>query len=168
MALPVSLNGGTQFQPFIIELTCPHLANGCPATKGFWHNHPWPTNSSTVGGVLYNGTNGSMTIGGILYSFADLKSFLPTGSRAAAGGNGFRIGGSQLIAAILNIANGSPHSASLDAAISAMNTELFGQDLRGAKPPNPLNADLINFGTRLDSYNSSAGSLGCLEGTQGH
>ncbi len=143
-------------------------ANGCPATKGFWHNHPFPKNSVSVGGVLYNGATGSMTIGGITYSQADVLSFLPTGSRAPAGGNGFRIGGSQLIAAILNIANGSPHTASLDATISAMNTELMGQDLRGATPPNPLNSDLIAFGSTLDAYNSSAGSLGCVEGTPGH
>lgn len=146
----------------------PPPANGCPATKGFWHNHPFPKTSVTVGGVVYNGATGSMTIGGITYSQADVLSFLPTGSRAAAGGNGFRIGGSQLIAAILNIANGSPHTASLDATISAMNAELTGQDLRGPKPPNPLNSELINFGNTLDAYNSSASSLGCVEGTPAH
>jgi hypothetical protein len=143
-------------------------ANGCPATKGFWHNHSWPAGSATVGGVVYGGApNHTMTIGGITYSQADLLSFLPTGSRSQAGGNGFRIGGSQLIAAILNIANGSPDTASLDATISAMNTELTGHDLRGAKPSNPLNADLVNFGPTLDAYNGSAGSLGCTEGAPG-
>jgi hypothetical protein len=105
-----------------------------------------------------------MTIGGITYSHADLLSLLPTGSRSKAGGNGFRIGGSQLIAAILNIANGSEHSA-IDATILAMNTKLNGHSLLGSKPPNPLNADLINFGSTLDAYNSSAGTLGCTEGT---
>jgi hypothetical protein len=144
-------------------------ASGCPATKGFWHSHPWPTGSVTVGGVVYSGApNDTMTIGGITYSRADLLSLLPTGSRSQAGGNGFRIGGSQLIAAILNIANGSAHSASLDATISAMNTELTGHNLLGPKPANPLNADLIGFGATLDAYNSSAGSLGCTEGASGH
>jgi hypothetical protein len=143
-------------------------ASGCPATKGFWHNHSWPTGSVTVGGVVFSGApDYTMTIGGITYSHADLLSLLPTGSRSQAGGNGFRIGGSQLIAAILNVANGSSDSASLDATISAMNTELTGHDLRGSKPSNPLNADLISFGSTLDAYNSSAGSLGCTEGAPG-
>jgi hypothetical protein len=143
-------------------------ASGCPATKGFWHRHPWPTGSVTVGGVVYSGDpNDTMTIGGITYSKADLLSLLPTGSRAQAGGNGFRIAGSQLIAAILNIANGSAHSASLDATISAMNTELMGHNLLGPKPSNPLNADLIGFGATLEAYNSSAASLACTEGTPG-
>ena len=143
-------------------------AIGCPATKGFWHNHAWPTGGVTVGGVVYSGAPGyTMTIGGITYSQTDLLSFLATGGRSPAGGNGFRIGGSQLIAAVLNIANGVSHSASLDATITAMNTELTGHDLRGSKPSNPLNADLINFGATLDAYNDSAAALGCTEGTPG-
>jgi hypothetical protein len=142
--------------------------NGCPATKGFWHNHAWPTGSATVDGVVYSGAPSyTMTIGGITYSQADLLSLLPTGSRSQAGGNGFRIGGSQLIASILNIANGLSHSASVDAAISAMNTELMGHDLRGPKPSNPLNADLISLGSTLEAYNDGAAALGCTEGTPG-
>ena len=141
---------------------------GCPATKGFWHNHSWPSGGATVDGVVYSGApDYTMTIGGITYSQADLLSFLATGGRAQAGGNGFRIGGSQLIAAILNIANGISHSASLDATIAAMNTELTGHDLRGSKPSKSLNADLIDFGSTLDAFNDSAAALGCVEGTPG-
>jgi hypothetical protein len=151
---------------------------GCPATKGFWHDpslHAWPTTTVTVGGVTYNGaTDQSMIIGGKQYSQAQLLALMPTSG--GAGGNGFVITGSQLIAAVLNVANGAAHSASVDAAIKAANDLLavdgrmvgtsFGVGLTVNPAPANNNA-LKNAGTALDAYNSSAGTLGCIEGTSG-
>jgi hypothetical protein len=145
------------------------VPGGCPATKGFWHDpslHPWPSTSITVGGVSYDGTTHSMTIGGTTYTQAQLLTIMPTGGNAGVG-NGFVIGGSQLVAAVLNIANGAAHSGTVDAAIAQMNTLLTGQNLLGPTPSNPLNNQLKTLGGILDAYNSSASSLNCPEGTPG-
>jgi len=155
------------------------VPGGCPATKGFWHDpslHAWPTTNVTVGGVTYNGaTDQSMTIGGKQYSQAQLLAIMPTS--VGAGGNGFVITGSQLIAAVLNVANGAAHSSSVDTAIQTANNLLaadgrmvgtsFGVGLTVNSAPANNNA-LKAAGTALEAYNSSAGSLGCPEGTSGN
>ena len=144
--------------------------NGCPATKGFWHTiSRWPNVTATVDGVTYNGgTDHSMVIGGITYTQSQLELFLPTGG-SSGGGNGYLIGGSELIAAVLNIAADGQHSASVDSTIAAMNNALMGHNMIcsgsicGA-PANPLNNNLKNWGAALDSYNNAVG-LGCAEGS---
>jgi hypothetical protein len=153
------------------------VPGGCPATKGFWHDpslHAWPTTTVTVGGVTYNGADQSMIIGGQRYSQAQLLALMPTSGGAR--GNGFVITGSQLIAAVLNVANGAAHSSTVDTAIQTANNLLaadgrmvgtsFGVGLAVNSSPANNNA-LKDAGTALDAYHSSAGSLGCIEGTSG-
>jgi hypothetical protein len=116
-----------------------------------------------------------MTIGGKQYSQAQLLALMPTS--VGAGGNGFVITGSQLIAAVLNVANGAAHSSSVDTAIQTANNLLaadgrmvgtsFGVGLTVNSAPANNNA-LKAAGTALEAYNSSAGSLGCPEGTAGN
>jgi hypothetical protein len=76
----------------------------------------------------------------------------------------------------LNVANGAAHSASVDSAIQTANNLLavdgrmvgtsFGVGLTVNPAPAKNNA-LKAAETALEAYNSSAGSLGCLEGTSG-
>src|SRR5262249_44334846 len=138
-------------------------ATGCPATKGFWHDpskHGWPDTGVTVGGVIYEGAPlRGMFIGGYHYTQIQLLSLMPP---PPAGGNGFVILGSQLIAAVLNIAAGAQHSASVDASISKANTDLSPPDGRmvgtaygvgTAVNPKPANnATLIGDEPPLDDY----------------
>jgi hypothetical protein len=143
-------------------------ATGCPATKGFWHKpENWTNASVTVGGITYDGATQSMTIGGVTYSQADLLNFLPKG-QPPAGGNGYIIGGSQLIAAVLNIAAGAQYTQPVIDAISTMNSLLTGINMISGgsiigTPPDPLNSQLISLGGTLDNYNSDVG-LNCNEG----
>jgi hypothetical protein len=155
-----------QLEGFNIVVCGP--ARGCPATKGFWHKpENWTNASVTVGGITYDGATHSMTIGGVTYSQADLLLFLPTG-QPPKGGNGYIIGGSQLIAAVLNIAAGAQYSPSVIAAISTMNSLLTGIHMISGgtiigTPSDPLNSQLISLGGTLDNYNSAVG-LNCSEG----
>ncbi len=149
-------------------LSCPAQGTGCPATKGFFHKlSHWPSASIVVGGVIYDGTAKTMMIGGITYSTAQLLLFLPTG-QPPKGGNGYIIGGSQLIAAVLNMAAGAQQTTAALSAISDMNTALTGINMIcGAAicgtPAGPLNTLLKNGGATLDSYNNAVG-LNCKEG----
>ncbi len=150
-------------------LTCAPQGTGCPATKGFFHKlSHWPSASIVVGGVTYNGTAQTMTIGGITYTTAQLLLFLPTG-QPPSGGNGYIIGGSQLIAAVLNMAAGAQQTTASLNAISDMNTALTGINMICGSaicgtPSDPLNTLLKNDGGTLDSYNNATG-LNCTEGT---
>jgi hypothetical protein len=150
----------------------PTPPGGCPATKGFWHDpslHGWPDFSVTVGGVTYEGAPlRGMIIGGQHYTQQQLLSLMPS---APANGNGFVITGSQLIAAVLNIAAGAQHSSSVDAAIKAAN-DLLAADGRMVGTaygvgllvnPAPANNDALKAAsTDLNNYNSAVG-LGCNE-----
>ena len=144
-------------------------ATGCPATKGFWHKASnWTNASVVVGGITYDGVTHSMTIGGVTYLQAQLLLFLPTG-QPPAGGNGYIIGGSQLIAAVLNIAAGAQYSSSVVTAISSFNSLVGGINMisGGAiigAPADPLNSQLVSLGGTFDNYNSAVG-LGCNEGS---
>lgn len=159
------------------------VATGCPATKGFWHNHglpaegqptdppTWPSNSvgpiGGAGGVFYNGTTHEMTIGGTKYTEAQL---LPILTQNATGGNGIIIAGSQLIAAVLNIANGSPQPANVITAIESINNILTGLPqpaFSDHTPAKATNDQLKSAGATLDTYNGSASVLGCVEGASG-
>jgi len=75
---------------------------------------------------------------------------------------------SQFIAAVLNVAAGAQHSASVDATISAVNTALTGTAFICAGPSlcsisSNLQATLSSYIGALDNYNSAVG-LGCKEG----
>lgn len=158
-------DGSNVYQDMLIELPVPPSpGTGCPATKGFWHDptkHAWPDVKINVDGIEYNflGDHG-MTIGDIHYTQAQLVTLMPTSGGAV--GNGFVIGGSQLIAAVLNIAAGAQHSSTVDTTISDMNTALHLQNILGPTPPDPLNSELKAFGDTLDNYNSAVG-LNCTE-----
>jgi hypothetical protein len=116
-----------------------------------------------------------VTIGGVSYSKDDFYTILGS----PAGGNAVLIMGSQLVAAILNIAAGAAHSSAVDSAInSAMTLLVVG--LPGDNPPGvtfPINMTtgfvdpstdlgtaMTNIGTFLDGYNSANFNT-CSEGS---
>ena len=163
------------------------VPTGCPATKGFWANHGlpaqgqpssppvWPHVTNTFGGVAYDGiaTPPTMTIGGHLYTQAQLITLLTENTK----GNGELIAGSQLIAAVLNIANGVSSTLTIggvtvdaSSVISQINTILTNNSVILTSPSTlskALNDQLKALGGQLDTYNDGAATLGCVEGTPG-
>jgi hypothetical protein len=150
-----------------VACPAPPPGTGCPATQGFWHKGSnWPAVTVNVDGIQYNGgTDFSMVIGGIKYTQAQLLELMPSGSLHS--GN-YANSLSQLIAAVLNIAAGAQHSASVDAVIAQDNNALTAvQIFCGAGlctvPASVANVVQGNL-TALDNYNSALG-LNCSEGS---
>lgn len=149
---------------------CATPATGCPATQGFWHKGAnWPDVSTIVDGVTFNGaTDHSMVIGGITYTQDQLLALMPSGSLHTGG---YVNALSQFIAAVLNLAAGAQHTATIDTTIFAINMDLAGIPfVIGTSPVQlapisaNLKATLASFETALDNYNSAVG-LGCSEGS---
>jgi len=114
---------------------CGSSANDCPLSQGFWKNHPdaWPV--------------ADLVIGGMTYSMEELMEILRTPPKK---GNSNLILAHQLIAALLNIANGSDASVIADAVADAQ-SYLTGEDLPGDyQKDKQMNA----IGGDLDYYNN--------------
>jgi hypothetical protein len=121
--------------------------NACPLTQGFWKNHfpgSWPSL------VIANG----LMIGSMTYTADQLEANL---ERKPAGGNALVILSHQLIAAKLNILNGSdptPIAATITAADTAIgNLNINTDSVHSSTDLGTLMTDLSNT---LDSYNSSS------------
>ena len=113
------------------QTTCPAL------TQGFWKNHQsaWRVTSLTLGT-----TN---------YTAAQLETILTT----PAGGDASLILAHQLIAALLNIANGTDPSP-VSATILDANTLLgAGPIPEGIKPSSPLGQEMVNDAAILENFN---------------
>jgi hypothetical protein len=78
------------------------MLSGCTYTQGYWKNHPsaWPVTSLTIGGVSYSEQQ-----------LLDLFNTPPMGDASL-------ILAHQLIAALLNVANGAAPSAAVQQAIN--------------------------------------------------
>lgn len=117
----------------------------CVFTQGYWKNHPeaWPVTS--------------LTIGGVVYTDAELLSILNTPAK----GNGLISMAHQLIAAMLNVANGAD-STNIQATIDS--ADLLISSSCAGDPVPPIGGCSISPGTTsptndtLDSYNN--GNLG--------
>jgi hypothetical protein len=132
----ITSNGGT--------LNC-SVANKCPLTQGFWKNHPaaWPVSS--------------LTLGTVTYTEAQLITILKT---PVAGDASLNLA-HQLIAAMLNVANGS-NPAPISATITDANGDLgTGTIPEGIAPSSTLGADMVDDANTLDSYNSGTLTPGC-------
>ncbi len=97
----------------------------CPLSQGFWKNHPgaWPVTS--------------LTLGGITYTQAQLLAILNTPIGAGKKAGASLILADQLIAALLNIANGSD-SAPISATIADAQSLLTGCFLPCGSDPHQL------------------------------
>jgi hypothetical protein len=152
-----------------VNCPAPPPGTGCPATQGFWHKGSnWPAVTVNVDGIQYNGgTDFSMVIGGITYSQAELLQLMPSGSLHS--GN-YANSLSQLIAAVLNIAAGAQHSASVDAVVTQDNTALnavpifCGGGATLCSVPAAVASVVQGNLNALDDYNSALG-LNCVEGS---
>ncbi|KAA9333316.1 hypothetical protein F0P96_10110 [Hymenobacter busanensis] len=109
----------------------------CTYTQGYWKNHPnaWPVQS--------------LTLGGISYSKAQLITIFQTPVR----GNGLLALAHQLIAAKLNVANGSSPAA-VAADIAAADAMFVGKDLRANPQPSVPTSQTSALVGRLDNYNN--------------
>jgi hypothetical protein len=120
----------------------------CPLTQGFWKTHPdaWPVPT--------------LTIGGITYTEAQLLTVLNT----ATGGDAVLILADQLIAALLNVASGTPTTPAVAAAIADAQTLLTGINLlshTAVKTSSTLGQKMVNDATILNDFNNAAFSPGC-------
>ena len=144
-------NSSLQRSEFTPNLTCSTLTciggEGCTYTQGFWKTHgPIPTGNNTNQWAVNN-----LTLGTVNYTDLQLQSIFDT----PAGGNGLIALAHQLMAAKLNIANGSDGTA-IAADIAAADALIGGLVIppvgAGSLPPAATSA-LI---TALANYNEGA------------
>jgi hypothetical protein len=119
----------------------------CPLTQGFWKNHPgaWPVNSLMLGSQTYTKT--------------ELLNILGTPSD----GDASLILAKQLIAAKLNIANGSdpaPISSTIADADSLLSM-FSGKLPYNVDPSTPIGQKMVRKAHRLDRYNNGLLTPGC-------
>ncbi len=126
--------------------TCGVSANECPLSQGYWKNHEeeWPVESLIVGDDDE-------------YTKEELLAILNTPPK---GGNSYLILAHQLIAALLNIENGSDPSVisvQLDAALDALAEVDLTADAK------TKNEDLNALAGTLDDYNNRLLTPDCEE-----
>lgn len=119
----------------------------CPLGHGFWKNDPvaWPVESLVIGGKAYTKTELQMLLKDATNTDASI------------------ILARQLIAAKLNLANGSD-AASIQAAIDSADSILSGYNGKlplKVKPPTPGGQAMVNAADLLDSYNNGALTPNC-------
>jgi hypothetical protein len=125
----------------IVDCAVPPPPTGaCPLTQGYWKNHPdaWPVTS--------------LTLGSETYTEAELLAILRTPVR----GDASLILAHQLIAAKLNIANGSdptPVSATIADADSLL-SGFAGKLPYHVKPSSATGQAMVADAETLDSYNN--------------
>jgi len=124
----------------LVDCAVPPPTGQCPLTQGYWKNHPdaWPVTS--------------LTLGSETYTEAELLAILHTPVR----GDASLILAHQLIAAKLNIANGSdptPVSATIADADSLL-SGFAGQLPYHVRPSSPTGQAIVSDAATLDSYNN--------------
>jgi hypothetical protein len=146
VAFAASFSDGSQA---ITEATLTAAAARCPLGQGFWKNHAsvWPV--------------ASLKLGSQTYSEAELLHLLGTPVK----GDASLILARQLIAALLNLANGSdPGPAGAAVADAQVRLATFGGRLPyGVKTASTTGAALSADATVLAAYNSGALTEGCAE-----
>jgi hypothetical protein len=130
----------------ILFKATPIPANECPLTQGFWKNHfpgSWPSS------VIANG----LKIGSKTYTADQLETNL---QKPPKGGNALLILSHQLIAAILNILNGSDPTP-IAATITQADAAIDGLDINNdvVQAGSSLGQQMTALADTLDSFNSS-------------
>jgi hypothetical protein len=120
----------------------------CPQSQGYWKTHPdaWPVDSLTLGSQTYT------------------KTELLTILRTATKGDASLILAHQLIAAKLNIANGSGEPAPVPSTITDADSVLSGFSGKlpyNVKPSSPNGQAMVTDATTLDNYNNGLLTSGC-------
>lgn len=129
------------------QMVC--IVEKCPLTQGFWKNHPaaWPVSS--------------LTLGGQTYTQPQLLTILNT----ATTGDASLILARQLIAALLNIANGS-NPAQISSIITTADTLLIGCNLNlgpgcSVSPASTAGQAMVAAASVLDTYNNGQFTPNC-------
>ena len=124
----------------------------CPLTQGFWKNHPniWPVTSLTLG--CQN------------YTQVELLAILNTAIGKGSGADASLILADQLIAAKLNIANGSdptPISATITAADAVLCT-FVGKLPYHVRPSSIVGQQMTALAATLNQYNNGLLTPNCI------
>jgi hypothetical protein len=124
----------------------------CPLTQGFWKNHPsaWPVTSLTLGSQTYTQT--------------ELLLISSTAAGSGTSADASVILAYQLIAAKLNIANGSdpaPISATI-AGADAVLSGFAGKLPYSVKPSSATGQSMVDKAATLDGYNSGQLTPNCI------
>jgi hypothetical protein len=130
------------------------LSSVCPQPQGHWKNNPgaWPVTSLTLGSQTYSQTE----------LLKILKTATGTGPKADAS----LILADQLIAAKLNIANGSDDPAPLPSTITHADSLLSGYSGKlpyKVKTSSTNGQAMVNDASVLNNYNNAALTPGCTQ-----
>jgi hypothetical protein len=125
-------------------------ASACPLTQGYWKNHAtkWPVTS--------------LTIGCQTYTQAELLTIFNTPPK----GDASIILMHQLIAAMLNDANGAPTGDKIDKLIAAANKCFCDAGRKiplGIKTSSKTGATMVFLACWLDAYNNGLLTPGCFD-----
>ena len=137
--------GNTASCSFTVTVTGNSGGDKCPLGSGFWKNHPelWPVTSLTLGTVTYD------------------QAQLLTILNASTKGDASLILANQLIAALLNQANGA-QSGPLCSILGDANSLLDGCTLPcKVKPSSVQGKTMVNAASMLEAYNESLLTPGC-------
>lgn len=121
----------------------------CPLSQGYWKNHlsEWKLNA--------------LTLGTTTYTKAQAAAILAT----PAGGDASLILAHQLIAALLNIANGALQPPSVASAIMDANLQLgAGPIPEGISPSSSIGQQMVADASILDNYNNGKVANSCGNG----
>jgi hypothetical protein len=123
----------------------------CPLTQGFWKNHSgaWPVST--------------LDLGTVSYTEAQLLTILETSPGTGHGADASLILAHQLIAAKLNLANGSDPCpiASIIAAADALIGSQIIPIVPKISPSSTLGAQMVALASALDSYNEGLLTPNC-------
>jgi predicted outer membrane repeat protein len=126
------------------------VTENCPLPQGYWKRNPdWPETS--------------LTLGNETYEQSDLMALLNTPTGAGRNADASLILARQLIAAKLNVANGSDPTT-VSAAITAADyllAELDGKLPYGVRPSTALGRQMTAIAETLDQYNNGLLTSGC-------
>jgi hypothetical protein len=128
-------------------------AGKCPLSQGFWKTHPgaWPVTS--------------LTLGSQTYTQAELLAILNTPTGGSGGADASVILADQLIAAKLNIANGSdatPISSTI-ADADALLSGFAGKLPYHVKPSSAIGQQMVGDASTLEGYNTDQLTPGCTQ-----
>ena len=146
---------GTNCSFDITVLLC---TTNCPLTQGFWKNHPksWPV--------------ATLELGTVSYTEVQLLSILATSPGSRGGADASLILAHQLIAAKLNLANGSDPCpilsiiAAADALIDGHAIPIVPQ----ITPNSTVGAQMVALASALDTYNEGLLTPNCAPVTPSH
>jgi hypothetical protein len=133
-----------------VVATAPAQQFKCPLTQGFWKNHPlaWPVTS--------------LTLGGQTYTQAELLTILATPVASGGSADASLILADQLIAAKLNMANGSAPISATVAAADALLSGFTGKLPYGVTPSSVTGQAMVNDANTLNNYNSGQLTPSCV------